>query len=78
MYNHYTIILVDHDEIDVILLRNQVYETDFDGTEALGKHGDVVTLPKDLGRALVSRCDALYATADNVSTIERRVRNLRV
>jgi hypothetical protein len=55
-----------HDAIDIILLKNLIYKIDNFGSEAMGKAGETVTVPKDIGRDLISICDAMYATPENV------------
>merc|ERR1712048_1074570 len=60
----------DHPTLDIVLLRDLVYQTDLYGTEAAGKKGETVTVPKDIGRIIISQCDALYATSENVSYVQ--------
>jgi len=56
----------DHDMISIILLRDRIYFTDDLGTEAAGKKGETVSVPKDAGREMIASCDAMYATPENV------------
>ena len=59
----------DHDLLDIILLRDLVYQADLEGTEAAGQKGETITVPKDIGRHMIARCDGLYATPENVSPL---------
>ena len=55
-----------HDMINIVLLRDVVYVSDEIGTEAAGKRGETVSVPKDVGREMIGCCDAMYATPENV------------
>jgi len=64
-----------HSSLKVVLLKDLVYETDEEGTQASGAVGDVITLPKDMGRAMVNNLDALYATPENIKFVESTTEN---